>query len=478
MADLVTDVVVVGGGLAGLACANRCAEEGLSVTVLEKGAEVLYACNSRYAMGFINCAFEHARGDPGVLRRAIERSTRGFADPVLADAFAGSIGPALKWLRGQGVKIIKGGWENGQRELLAPPPLMRPGLNWNGRGADSMVRRLIAQLEGRGGRLIRGVRARELLMEAGRCVGVAGVKDGHEVRFDARLGVLLADGGFQADAELLGRYVTRHPDRLLQRNAQTGGGDGLRMAQAVGAQLRGMDRFYGHVQSRDAMSNPLLWPYPTMDTPIHFGVAVDGRGRRFCDEGLGGVYVANEIARLQDPLEAVAIFDQPIWDGEATRVARPPNPLVPRVGGTVHRADTLEELARLAGLSPDALRATIDAYNRAVDEGVTDNLDPARSGGVYRPRALRTAPFYAVPLCAGITYTMGGVFIDGDCRVMGAQGVPIEGLYAAGSTTGGHEGGPVAGYTGGLGKAMTFGWRAGNCIAQKAREVRKDKAAA
>ena len=93
-----TDVVVVGGGLAGLGCANRCLEQGLSVVVLEKGTPVLYPCNSRFAMGFINCAFQHARGEPRVLREAIERLTRGFADPQLADVFSSQIGAALNWL--------------------------------------------------------------------------------------------------------------------------------------------------------------------------------------------------------------------------------------------------------------------------------------------------------------------------------------------------------------------------------------------
>ncbi len=465
------DVVVVGGGLAGLAAANRCAEEGLSVAVLERGVEELYPCNSRFAMGFVNCAFQHARGDPQVLRRAIEQSTRGFADPALADAFANNIGPALRWLREQGVRIIKGGWDNGQRELLAPPPLMRPGLNWHGRGADSMVRRLVAQLESRGGRLVRGTRARQLAMQSSRCTGVDATRAGEELRFEAGVAVVLADGGFQADMELLGRYVSPRPERLLQRNAQTGTGDGLRMAMAVGAQLRGMDRFYGHIQSRDALQNPLLWPYPTVDSPIIEGIAVDARGLRFADEGLGGVFMANEIARLQDPLSAVAIFDHAIWEeGTPAQVARPPNPLVAKVGGTVHASDTLEGVARLAGLPLESLVRTVQAYNRALDQGATEKLDPPRTAAPYKPRPIRTPPFYAIPVCAGITYTMGGVAIDAQCRVLHAEGRPIEGLFAAGSTTGGHEGGPVAGYTGGLGKAMTFGWHAGNCIAAKARQ--------
>ena len=86
---------------------------------------------------------------------------------------------------------------------------------------------------------------------------------------------------------------------------------------------------------------------------------------------------------------------------------------------------------------------------------------------MHKPLPVRTPPYYAVPLCAGITYTMGGIAIDADCRVLNEAGHAIEGLFAAGSCTGGHEGGPVAGYTGGLGKAMTFGWHAGNCIARR-----------
>ena len=75
-------------------------------------------------------------------------------------------------------------------------------------------------------------------------------------------------------------------------------------------------------------------------------------------------------------------------------------------------------------------------------------------------------PFYAVPLVAGVTYTTGGIAIDRMTRVKSESGGIIAGLYAAGSCTGGHEGGPYSGYTGGLGKALTFGFIAGNTIAR------------
>ena len=75
------------------------------------------------------------------------------------------------------------------------------------------------------------------------------------------------------------------------------------------------------------------------------------------------------------------------------------------------------------------------------------------------------AGYNAVPLVAGVTYTTGGIAIDGRCRVEREKGGIIPELYAAGSATGGHEGGPRAAYTGGLSKALTFGWIAANTIA-------------
>ena len=75
-------------------------------------------------------------------------------------------------------------------------------------------------------------------------------------------------------------------------------------------------------------------------------------------------------------------------------------------------------------------------------------------------------PFYAVPLCAGITYTMGGIAIDPDGQVLRPGGGTVQGLYAVGATTGGLEGGATVGYVGGLIKAATFGIRAGEHIAR------------
>ncbi|MNL69757.1 Fumarate reductase flavoprotein subunit precursor [compost metagenome] len=71
----------------------------------------------------------------------------------------------------------------------------------------------------------------------------------------------------------------------------------------------------------------------------------------------------------------------------------------------------------------------------------------------------------AIRLCAGITYTMGGIAVDAETRVLSTDGETIPGLFAAGSTTGGLDGGPDAVYLGGLARAATFGLRAGESAA-------------
>jgi fumarate reductase flavoprotein subunit len=219
------------------------------------------------------------------------------------------------------------------------------------------------------------------------------------------------------------------------------------------------------------MDDPELCPYPTIDFPISAGIAVDKHAKRFTDEGLAGVSIANAMARLDDPLGCVAIFDQPIWEASGKTYVMSANPFLETTEATFYRAKTLDELAAKAGLPVAALNETVAAYNNAVANNALAQLVPVRSadtGHIWGSKAqsIRTAPFFAVPLCAGLTYTMGGVAIDADARVQAKNGGAIAGLYAAGGTIGGLEGGPVTGYTGGLAKALTFGKLAGETAAR------------
>src|SRR5262249_9552929 len=93
------DLVVIGGGLAGLAAAVRSSELGLRVVVLEAGNADRYLCNSRIAMGFFNVAFRDIWEGKDVLQRAINTVTAGTADSELAEALSQNAGHALAWLR-------------------------------------------------------------------------------------------------------------------------------------------------------------------------------------------------------------------------------------------------------------------------------------------------------------------------------------------------------------------------------------------
>ena len=135
-----------------------------------------------------------------------------------------------------------------------------------------------------------------------------------------------------------------------------------------------------------------------------------------------------------------------------------------KAGGTVHRAESLASLAGTIAVPAQVLQATIDEYNTALRAGATDKLSVPRSVKPNAAHAIATPPFYAVPICAGITYTMGGLAIDADARVLRDDGSVIDGLYAAGACTGGLEGVPEIGYLGGLMKAATFGLRAAEHI--------------
>jgi fumarate reductase flavoprotein subunit len=126
----------------------------------------------------------------------------------------------------------------------------------------------------------------------------------------------------------------------------------------------------------------------------------------------------------------------------------------------LHRAETIAALAETAGLPSENLAGTVAEYNDAVRFNRLQTLLPERSTRSAAPRRIETPPFFAIPICAGITNTMGGIAIDGQGRVRRPDGSAIAGLYAAGGTTGGLEGGGALGYVGGLIKACAFDLRA------------------
>ena len=454
-----SDLIVIGGGLAGLTAANRAAEGGLSVLVLERGEELDYFCNSRIAGGLLHVAFKDMTREAEEIHAAVREAVgegEGAAT-ALAPLLAEDAGKVLGWLRAEGGAFVRGGALEFMRWVMAPPRRRRGGLDWKGRGPDALLRRLARNLAARGGDQRLGCAAEALAMEEGRTVGVQTADGVERARF-----VLIADGGFQDNPELVRRYLSPRPERLFRRGAGGGRGDGITMAEAAGAATVGMDRFYGHLLGLDAFENERLWPYPTLDSLAAVSLIADGSGRRFCDEGLGGVFMANELARLDDPEGAAVIFDDRHWREDAADNRYPPalNPSFPSAGGRVFEAPTIERLAQ--DLSMPALAETVEAHNAG-------RHAPTRTLDRFPAKPLAEPPFRAIRAAAGITYSMGGLAIDREARVLDGDSRPIPGLFAAGSATGGMEGGPRAAYLGGLAKAVATGLRAADAMLAEGR---------
>ncbi len=450
------DLVAVGGGFAGLVAAVRAAELGLAAAVVERGTGEHYMCNSRVCTGVTHVGFLHPDEVPDTLYDRIQDAAGGTAREDLARSFAANAGRTLAWLRDHGAEFTDAPHRYKGPPMLAPGRVIRAGLDWERSGPNLFLKELRRRLEAAGGKLLTGTEAVSLAMADGACAGVDVVGPSGAERLDARA-VVLADGGFQAGREALRRHITRSPDRLRQRNVETGIGDALRMAEQAGAALVGLDLFYGHVLSLDAMTNEGLWPYPQLDALCAGAVVVDGAARRFADEGLGGIWLVNAIARLDDPLGAVVVFDAAAWEDAREADIVPPNPSLAEAGGTVLEAASLDGLAAKAGLDATALAHTVATHNGAIDNDSLAGLDPPRTTATYEAKPIARPPFRAIPLCAGITVTMGGIAVDGAARVVRVDDTPIPGLYAAGSCVGGIEGGPRAGYVGGLIKAFLLG---------------------
>jgi fumarate reductase flavoprotein subunit len=173
---------------------------------------------------------------------------------------------------------------------------------------------------------------------------------------------------------------------------------------------------------------------------------------------LGGVCQANAIARLADPLSAFLIMDEAMWQAEpklTTTVAA--NSAMVTAGGELISASDLDTLAARIGVPPQALAQTVREHNEAVASGAFGRLAVPRSAKKHKPMPFAAPPFHAVPLCAGVTGTMGGVVIDEHARAQRRDGGIFPGLYAVGTPVAGLEGGSRAGYVGGLSKAFILG---------------------
>lgn len=425
------DLLVLGGGMAGMTAAARAAQAGARVAVVEAAGTV--------GGSAINAEFIWTA--PDVETMAAENPG---GDPALGSALVEDYPAAMEWVRSLGVNVDD------------PVALLGFGI---GSKTDMVTyfRTCQALVEGSEGSAIHlEARPSRLLVEDGAVVG-AEVADGSELRAAS---TLLATGGFAGDAELRARHIHPNAGGIPLRANPHSAGAGLRLGEEAGAAMGLADAgFYGHLMPyRVTVENPGEFAMMTFYHSEH-GVLVNLEGERFLDETAGDQH--NAIATLEQPeARALLITDErvhrewmltPYVEGFESfdKFA-----LAYRRGARCAVAADLEEFEALPpewGYPGGRVRQTLERFNA---ESAAGAADPPRSRDSV---PLLDPPYYVIDLTAAITFSMAGVRIDAGAHALSGAGEPVPGLLAAGCDAGGLY---KRAYAGGLAPALVFGLRA------------------
>jgi succinate dehydrogenase/fumarate reductase flavoprotein subunit len=427
------DLLVFGGGMAGMSAAARASSEGASVVLVEKGAGI--GGSAMYA-GFIWTA-------PTV---EVMREVNPDADPALAAEVVEQYGEALEWVRSLGVHVAD--------------PVTVLGY---GRGSQTDMANYLLACERQvreHGEILTGWSAKELVIEDGAVVGAQIRNASGEERTIRARSTLLATGGFGGDPALRAEHIHPLAENLPLRANTNSVGDGLRLGLSAGAAFGPPNAgFYGHlIPSKVAYNNPYEFTDLTFYHSEH-GVLLNLEGKRFCDETVGDHL--NTLYVLDQPeARALLVYDQRVHDewmmAPYVEGVEPLDKfqLAYRRSARAAVADEIEEFEALPeewGYHGEASRDTLLEFNRQCEAGAPNpgrRLDAA---------PLVNPPFYIIEVIPAITFTFSGLSIDPQARVLDESGEVIPGLLAAGADAGGVFN---RAYAGGLACALVFGLQA------------------
>jgi fumarate reductase flavoprotein subunit len=440
--DAEADVVIVGGGGAGLGAGIEARERGATVIVLEKERNNRGANSARAAGTFaVESPLQKEKGinytRDEAFRQAIAYS-HWLNNVPLVRKIIDISADTIDWLLKYGVqfKDVTGIWADCPKtwHLFIGDPTRQPHfLPVLTKAAGESGVKILYRTPATG--LIAGPR--------GRVIGVEAETDGQPVKIRARGGVILASGGFGANKEMLKKY-TRWDERFKHYGCRSNTGDGIRMAEASGASLEGMDVLLMSQVRKEAPGE--LW-VPSVQAYLF----VDKDGQRVVDESIQNVWteMGNVILRQKDHT-LIVIFDEDSrntlintgakvsfhifwWEGKkATKLDEEMEMGLKR--GFIKKAATIKELARAIKVNPETLENTVARYNQSCDKKYDDMYlkDPRFLEPVRKP------PFYAM-ICDRPEYyvTLGGTRINADCQVLDSSKNVIPGLYAVGNDAGG-----------------------------------------
>jgi len=454
--EMTADVVVIGGGGAGLAAAVSAHQNGANVIILEKMPRL--GGNTLLAGGALNAA-----GSPRQEAQGIEDSvdlhfTQTYeggdklGNPELIRILVENAYPGVEWLESLGMKfeenvftVLGGLWPRAHKPAT---PL--------GTGFIATYQEYIDNHDGID--VLLDTEVKELLVEDGRVVGVSGRGLKGNVLVHANNGVILATGGFGKNNDMLTQFNQNWPDlsNVMSTNHPGATGEGILMAESIGANLVGMEHLQllplGDPKSGSLSGN--------IEQGVENRIFVNKSGDRFVDEGARRDVMTKALLDQEDTLLWV-VLDAKNYP-EATTTNNFNETIEELIAqGRAFKGDTLEELAAQIGVDPEKLVAAVEGFNAAVRDGGPDEF-----GRTLFDTPIDTAPFYAGPRVPTMHHTMGGVEINTMAQVLSAEGTVIPGLYAAGEVTGGIHGANRLGGNA-LADILVFGRIAGENAANK-----------
>ena len=462
------DVVVVGAGGAGMTAAITAAAEGKSVVILE--SQSMVGGNSVRATGGMNAAktvyqdeneFGESAGVEKTLKTAAEKYAdnetitalaktvseqwaayqanptgyfdsvelmeldtmiggKGINDPELVETLCANSADAIDWLDEHGITLHNVSSFGGASVKRIHRPVNAEGKTVS--VGSYMIPLLQENCEKAGVKMMLDTTATEILTDAnGAAVGVKATgASGETVTVNAKA-VVLATGGFGANLDMVVKYKPELKG-FMTTNAPGIQGQGIEMAQAIGAATVDMDQIQIH-PTVEANTAALITEGLRGDGAI----LINEEGQRFIDEvGTRDVVSAAEIA--QTGSYSWLVVDQAMADASSVIQG------YIKKGYTVTGA-TYEELGKAMGVDAAAFAETMEKWN-----GYVEAKNDPDFGRTSFANPLNTAPYYAVKVTAGVHHTMGGLKINANTEVLNEKGEVIPGLFAAGEVTGGVHG--------------------------------------
>lgn len=422
------DIVIVGGGGAGLSAAISASNLGAKVVLLEKMAAV--GGNTLVSMGGINIP-----GSDAQKAKKIEDNPELYYN----DALVGGDGENNKelfkilsenaldtynWLKEEiGVEFKKD-------ELIhfGGHTVPRAAV-FKGKYAVELISKLRKKAENLGVEIRTGVEAKEIITKDKEVVGIKAVTEGKTVEFFGSRGVIFATGGFSGNIEMRKKYNPELDERYKTTNQSGITGDGHLMCEKLGVDFVHMS----YIQTFP-ISNPLTGALSHVGGSRFDGaILVNRSGKRFVEELERRDVVSQAILAQTDSVGYL------VWAQEIEAVANRTTENKAEVN-SLKRADlfiegSIEECSKELDINLDRLKETINTYNSSVENGKDQEFN--RRGNLVK---IEKGPFYIQTVAPAVHHTMGGIRINSGNEVLDIEGNIIKGLYAAGEIVGGIHG--------------------------------------